>query len=385
MRIAYVTETYVPEINGVALTAARAVAYLRAKRHPLELIRPAQPGERQGAASGEWRSAGYPALLYPELRFGLARAATLAARFRSFGAELVHIATEGPLGWTAATAALRLGLPVTSDFRTNFDQYSRHYGLGAFEFAVRGYLRHFHNRTHRTFAPTQETRRQLDAAGFERVEVIGRGVDLQRFSPTLRSAALRAAWVGDEAGPVLLYVGRIAPEKNVELALQAFRAARAAVPATRMVVVGDGPRRAALARAYPEAIFVGRQTGAALAAHYASADVFVFPSLSETFGNVTMEALASGLPVVGFRTAAVAEHVQDGVNGRSVEPGDAAGFQRATVEIAAVSDRLPAFAAAARASVAAHDWANVLGCFETRLVETALDPASTGSPAACTA
>jgi glycosyltransferase involved in cell wall biosynthesis len=291
-------------------------------------------------------------------------------RFVHLGTELVHVATEGPLGWAAVTAANQLGLPSTSDFRTNFHHYSNYYGVGFMEPLIGGYLRRFHNRTQRCFSPTRENRRTLIASGFEHVEVVGRGVDLERFSPRRRDASLRASWGAGE-GPVLLYVGRLAAEKNVELALQSYRAARALVPAARMVVVGDGPQRRRLQRQYPDVRFAGSKTGDALAAHYASADVFVFPSLSETFGNVTLEALASGLPVVAFDVAAACENVIDGVNGRTVAPGDEAAFTRAVCQVAMHVESLPSMRVAARRATTTLAWDSVLRRFENQLVDTA--------------
>jgi glycosyltransferase involved in cell wall biosynthesis len=385
MRIAFVTETYPPEINGVALTVGRTVAYLRARGHELDVIRPAQPGEPSGEAkNGEWRSAGWPIPVYPDLRFGIARSLPLARRFAQREMQLVHVATEGPLGWAAVSAARRLGLPTTSDFRTNFHQYSRYYGAGWLEPAICGYLRRFHNRTDRSFAPTLQTRRELIRAGFERVELVGRGVDLERFTPARRDAGLRRRW-GAGIGPVLLHVGRLAAEKNVELALQAFRSAQRLEPSARMVVVGEGPRRRALERAYPEAQFVGLQTGDALAAHYASADIFLFPSQSETFGNVTLEALASGLPVVGFDLAAAADHITDRVNGRIVPPGNDAAYVVAVCLMTTQRRELEALRVAARRRVVAHDWDSALRVFEGQLMEAARDAERTRPAAACAA
>jgi glycosyltransferase involved in cell wall biosynthesis len=384
MRIAYVTETHPPEINGVALTVARTIAWLRGHGHEVDVIRPAQRDEPKGAGDGEWRASGWPIPVYRELRFGMALPSTLAERFRADGAELVHIATEGPLGWAAARAAKRAGLVTTSDFRTNFHQYSRYYRLGTLEPLIRNYLRRFHNATDLSFVPTTRARRELAEAGFERVRVVGRGVDLERFSPRHRSAALRRSWGIDDDAPVLLYVGRIAAEKKIELALQAFRSAQRLEPRARMIVVGSGPLRRALEPAYPEARFIGMQTGDALAACYASADLFVFPSESETFGNVTLEALASGLPVVAFDSAAAGEHVVDRINGRIVPPGKDAAFVVATCLMTSLHRELRAAGAAARRSVEGQGWDHVLHQFESHLVETLhrAEPARTATACA---
>jgi len=379
MRIAYVTETWPPELNGVSLTVERTVRFLRSRGHLVELIRPRQPGEARLDASDELRTAGCVIPMYPDLRFGLARAGTLARRFRQSRPDLVHLATPGPMPWAALAAAGALGLATTSDFRTNFHQYSRHYGLGLFAGSVLGLLRRFHNLTRRTFVPTQAARRELATAGFHHLTVVGRGVDTQRFSPAARSDELRAQWRAGPDTPVLLAVGRIAAEKNIALALRAFERARRDRPDLRMVVVGDGPARARLTTAHPAATFVGAKRGAELAAHYASADAFLFPSLSDTFGNVVMEALASGLPVVSFNCAAAAEHVDDGISGRLAVPGDEAGFIAATAAFAVAPASLQSFREAAVAAARRATWDEVLERFEARLQDTV--DASQASPA----
>jgi len=369
MRIAYVTETYPPELNGVSLTVERTVRFLRAQGHLVELIRPRQPGEARLDADDEMRTAGCAIPVYRELRFGLARAATLVRRFERTRPEIVHLATPGPLAWAALAAARSLGIVTTSDFRTNFHQYSRYYRIAFLGRPVLGLLRRFHNLTQRTFVPTRGGAAELLAAGFHNLAVVGRGVDSEGFAPSLRSDVLRARWNAG-AAPVLLMVGRVAAEKNVELGLRAFERARALRPGTQMIVVGDGPARAALEKAYPEARFAGVKRGAELAAHYASADVFLFPSLSDTFGNVVMEALASGLPVVAFDTAAPAEHVVDAVSGRLVAPGDEDAYIAAVTEMVAADTDLAPMRAAAILAARRASWPDILARFESRLADT---------------
>jgi len=369
MRIAYVTETYPPELNGVSLTVERTVRFLRARGHNVELIRPRQPGETALDANDELRTAGWPIPVYREMRFGVSRIAPLVRRFRATAPELVHLATPGPLSWAALTAARALGIAATSDFRTNFHQYSRHYGIGALATPVLGLLRRFHNLTQQTFVPTRASARELRAFGFHNLTTIGRGVDAERFAPAHRSAELRRQWQAESA-PVLLMVGRVAPEKNVELGLRAFERARLARPGLRMVVVGDGPALGRMRAAYPDVHFAGVQRGAALAAHYASADLFLFPSLTDTFGNVVLEALASALPVVSFAVAAAAEHVDDGSSGRLVAAGDDAAYIAAVTALSERGVALDPMRAAAVAAAKRASWPEVLARFEARLEDT---------------
>jgi glycosyltransferase involved in cell wall biosynthesis len=358
-------------VNGVALTAARMVGGLRARGHEIDLIRPQQPGEPPRDDADEWRTPGLPIPMYRELRIGLPLVSRLAQRWTKVRPTLVHVATEGPLGWAAVRAARLLELPITSDFRTHYELYSAHYGFAWCRPLVAGYLRRFHNATDRTFVPTPAVRRSLLEQGYERVEVVARGVDTERFSPARRSDALRAAWGAVDSSPVLLYVGRLAAEKNVPVALHAFEAVRARTPAARMVVVGDGPLAARLQREHPAAVFVGRQLDESLARHYASADVFLFPSVTETFGNVTLEALASGLLTVAFGRAAAAVHIEDSVNGVLVEPGDEQGFIAGACALAQQFQRLSPMRASARRAAEAASWDAVINRFELRLAETA--------------
>lgn len=371
VQIAYVTETYPPEINGVALTAARAVAHLRAAGHQVLVVRPRQAGEAPCDDDNEWRSHGGPIPMYPELRYGLARRGALRRRWRELKPALVHAATPGPLALAALSAARAEGIATSADFRTNFHAYSRHYRLGWLEPVVLAWLRRLHALADCNFVPTAALARELQAAGFVRLAVSGRGVDASRFDPARRDQALRASWGAAPADPVLLHVGRLAAEKNVALALRCWERLRQDRPALRLVVVGDGPQRAVLEQRHPQALFVGLRTGDELARHYASADAFAFPSLTDTFGNVTLEALASGLAYAGFDAAAAAVHVVDGDNGRLAPPGDEAGFEhalQAALDEAAPGSRLRR---RARETALAADWSAVLQRFEQRLCAVA--------------
>jgi glycosyltransferase involved in cell wall biosynthesis len=327
----------------------------------------------------EFRCAGAPIPMYPELRYGWARPGALRSLWRRNGAppDLVHVVTPGPLGWAALRAAREEGVPASADFRTNFHAYCGHYGLGWLEPVVLAYLRRLHAMADVNFVPTQELAHELAGHGFERLEVLGRGVDARLFSPARRDAALRHDW---HAGPdhrVLLHVGRLAPEKNAGLALQTFERLSARRPGLRMVVVGDGPLRARLEKLHPRARFVGMQTGRALARHYASADVFLFPSLTETFGNVTLEALASGLAVAAFDTGAAARHVRNDVSGCLAPPCE--GLAAADAFLGTATRALEAsepdglLRLEARLAATQADWDGVLRRFEQRLCRVAAD------------
>jgi len=379
--VCVVTETYAPEVNGVALTLGHLVEGLRARGHAVSIVRPRQQAA-DGAAGlddpGLTLVRGLPLPGYEALRFGLPAAARLRDRWSTRHPDVVYVATEGPLGWSAVRTARRLGIPVLGGFHTNFHGYARHYRAGWLRHGIVHYLRRFHNRTDGTLVPTAELRAHLRSVGFRNLTVLGRGVDGRLFTPARRSADLRRAWGASESDLVVLHVGRIAPEKNVDLAVRAYRAMRPIAGAVRFVAVGDGPSRPALQEALPDVLFPGVLTGEALAEHYASADVFLFPSETETFGNVTLEAMASGLVVVAYDYAAARAHVASGHSGVLVPYRDAAAFVEAAAGLARAPDRRLEMRARVRETVAHLHWDHVVARFETWLAQAWRAPANAG-------
>jgi len=374
-RAALVTETFPPEVNGVAMTWGKLTQHLLGQGHMLQVVRPRQLMEASDVHAPEsdlFLTMGLPIPAYPELRFGLASATCLARLWRRHRPGIVHVATEGPLGWSAVSAAQRLGIPVSSSFHTNFEQYSSYYGAGLIKPAVEAYLRMFHNRTLATLAPTRTMARSLADRGFRHTGVLSRGVDTVQFSPRARSRELRASWGVDDNGLAVLYVGRLAKEKSVGTVLTAFAAIQNALPAAKLVIVGDGPMRETLRDLCPQAIFCGVKKGTELATHYASGDVFLFPSLTETFGNVVPEALASGLAVVSYDRAAAAELIVHGENGLLAEPGDEALFVREAVRVAVEPRMRDVLRRRAAPSIAHMSWdavARGLASTMTELIE----------------
>jgi glycosyltransferase involved in cell wall biosynthesis len=337
LRVAVVTETYPPEINGVARTVGLVVEALSERGHDVQLVRPRQRGE-PALSPGEKPDLrlvpGLPIPFYRHLQMGFAPPGLLRREWSKRRPDLVHVVTEGPLGWAAVSTARRLGIPTCSDFHTNFHSYSRHYGLGVFSGVVSRYLRALHNRTDCTLVPTAEMQSNLEALAFERIKVVGRGVDTRLFSPRRRSERLRATWGCRGSETVVLYVGRIAPEKNLGLFVQAALAMRALDASLRVVLVGDGPQAGELRARHPDFVFAGMRTGGDLAEHYASADVFLFPSTTETFGNVTLEAMASGLAVVAYDYAAARQYLRHESNALLAPLDDGAAFVRTAALLA---------------------------------------------------
>jgi len=367
LRIAVVTETWPPEVNGVAKSAARFAEGLRSRGHAMQLVRPRQVNEGAALDAEQFLVRGLAIPRYPSLRMGFPAKRALERRWAFERPDVVHIVTEGPLGWSALRAAEKLKLPVVSDFRTNFHAYSSHYGVGWLKKPILAYLRKFHNRTAATLVPTEAIRASLAALGFQRLRVIARGVDTRLFDPRRRDERLRASWGAGPDDVVVLHVGRLAMEKN----LPALVAAYDAMPAAKFVLVGDGPERRNLEARLPRARFAGLRHGEDLAAHYASGDMFLFPSLTETFGNVTLEAMASGLAVVAYDYAAAAAAIGHDVSGALVPCGDTDLFVKQAVALAGDLSRVRRMGSKARQEAEARGWERVVTELEETLAAAA--------------
>jgi glycosyltransferase involved in cell wall biosynthesis len=367
LRIAVVTETYPPEVNGVANTTQRMVRGLISRYHQVRLVRPRQGSADVGASSAQFEETlvrGIALPGYAGLSMGLPAKAQLLRLWRAQRPHLVQVITEGPLGWSAMAAARKLGLPVISNFHTNFHAYSRYYGVGMLSGPIKGYLRWLHNRAQCTLVPTDSLRFELASAGFRNVRVLSRGVDTELFHPARWNALLRQSWGATQNSLVALYVGRIAAEKNLPLLLDAFRRIQAGRGDAKLVLVGDGPERARLQAMNPDVIFAGMQSGVALAEHYASADLFLFPSTTETFGNVVLEAMASGLPTAAYDYAATREHIRHGENGLRAAYDDPLEFLAQAQHLAADSGELRRMGRNARLCAEKLDWKRIHDEFE---------------------
>lgn len=379
LRIALVTETYPPEVNGVALTLQRVVEGLRALQHDIQLIRPRQTDAdlaKRVDRFDEVLMRGVPIPRYPEMKMGMPANKALGQLWSRQRPDLVYIATEGPLGWSALQIAHKLKLPVCSDFRTNFHAYSKHYGIGWLYRPIMGYLRKFHNRTAFTMVPSESLRQQLRANGFERLVLVTRGVDIDLFSPARRSEALRKEWGAGPETPVALFVGRLAAEKNLGALANAFHAMRAQRPDTRLVVVGEGPAAQQLAASVPDAVFAGTRRGEELGAYYASADLFVFPSMTETFGNVTLEAMASGLAVLAYDHASAGQMIRSGENGLIAPLGDEDAFVRLARQLVADREHARQMGQRARQTAGEAGWDRIVTQVEEVLLSTVANGAA---------
>jgi UDP-2,3-diacylglucosamine pyrophosphatase LpxH/glycosyltransferase involved in cell wall biosynthesis len=321
MKIDIVTDTFAPDINGVAMTLGRLCDGLRERGHKVHVIRTGEAGGPRETVTASFALPGYK-----EVRIGLPGPFRLRKRWLKRRPDVVYVATESPLGSSAIKAANTLDIPVATGFHTNFHEYMEQYLLGSLQPAAMAYLKRHHSRADVTLAPTRDVREMLVKEGFENVTLLGRGVDTQLFQPERRDDSLREAWGADDETPVAMVVGRVAAEKNLQLAVKAFARMRQVEPQIRCVIVGDGPLREKLQAEYPWIHFAGMRTGEDLARHYASADILLFPSETETFGNVLLEGLASSLVAVSYDYAAAAAHVQHGQNGFKAAKGDEDAF-----------------------------------------------------------
>ncbi|OTG89967.1 glycosyltransferase family 4 protein [Acinetobacter sp. ANC 3813] len=333
LKIALVTETWPPEINGVALSLLQLCKGLQQQGHKILLIRPQQKSRcSQFSPNKECLVMAQAIPRYPSLKFGWPQFMKVTNAIDEFAPDVVHIVTEGPLGLAALQAAKVKNIPVSSGFHSAFQDFSRFFDLAFLIKPVQHYLRWFHNNTQLTCVPSRDTAQSLQDLGVHcPMAVVGRGVDVECFHPQHASQGLRQQWGADEQTRVLLYVGRLSPEKELNLIVSAYAAMhKSSEKKTLLVIVGDGPEREKLQRLgnSSNVIFMGSLSGISLSEAYASADAFVFASQVETFGNVVLEAMASGLPVVAYDYACAEQHVRHLRSGWLSKLGDAPAFIR---------------------------------------------------------
>lgn len=362
MKISFVTDTYSPQLNGVATTLTSLVGGLRSLGHQVDVIIPS-------ALSAPEETIRIPSVAfprYPEVRIGLPAGAKLRSKWTNDRPDVIYVAIETPLGASAVSAARSLKIPVAAGFHTNFQHYMVHYQLKFLERATMPYLRWIHNRANLTFVPTLEMMVELEKRGIRNLVHLPRGVDTTLFSPSKRDHNVRSQWGADDSNQVGIYVGRMAPEKNLPLVVKTFREIRNRNPEFIGVFVGEGPKLEELKIRYPEFIYTGKQRGEELAKSFASADMFIFPSLTETFGNVTLEAMSSGLAVLAFDHAGARQYIKDGRNGYKAPFADESAFIAKAFELLADSQR-EVVRQAARDTALELRWDTVVEDFQNHL------------------
>jgi glycosyltransferase involved in cell wall biosynthesis len=330
MKIALFTDTYTPNVNGVANTLARLVREAHRRGDEVALFTPQISSDPAACTALHLQSPGIPVPVYPELRLAFPNFSGANRALSGFAPDLIHLATESTMGLLGRRWALRRGVPIVTSFHTNYAEYARGYRMGVLEGGIWRYLRWFHAAGRLTFHPSQDTGELLRAMGFHpRCRLWSRGVDAEAFSPVHRREEMRRE-IAPDAETIVLFVGRIAPEKSCKVAIDAFAQVSAEFPNAVLVFVGDGPARAELeGLKVPGVHFVGYRRGKELAETYAAGDLLLFPSETETFGNVVLEGFASGLPAIVADRGGVRDTVIQGETGLRCTPGDSAAFAAA--------------------------------------------------------
>ena len=330
LRIALVTGSYAYIQDGVALTLNRLVSFLEHEGAEVLVFTPTAKSGLLPHAGEVVPVASSSLPLRPEYRLAWGLPEAARRRMQAFGPDPIHIATPDLLGHQALAFGQRMGIPVVASYHTRYETYLKYYGLGLFAEAVARTIARFYRGCREVYAPSPSMVEVLKNQGAgDNVILWPRGVDTERFTPTKRSQVWRAARGIAPEVPAILFVGRLVREKRLSILVEVLRRLEADNVPHAAVVVGDGPECAALERQAPRAVFPGFLTGEDLAIAYASCDVFLFPSETETFGSVTLEAMASGLPTVCADATGSRSLVDPGVTGFLVEPGDESGFHDA--------------------------------------------------------
>lgn len=330
MKIAIFTDTYLPQVNGVAKTLGRLNDFLKSKDIPCLIFAPEVDGKKLSDPNVH-TFLSHDFFLYPECKLSLPNYTKIKQILDEFQPTLIHITTPFPIGLLGLKYALEHQIPAVASYHTNFPQYLEYYRLDFFKGLAWHILRWFHNQFQRNYCPSMETLRLLKRRGINNLEVWSRGVSMESFHPSKRREDWRQQLGIEQNKLLLLYVGRLAPEKDVEVLLNAMHLVNKQLGnLVQLALVGDGPSKEELkAKASDNATFIGYLQGEDLAAAYASADLFVFPSVTETLGNVVLEAMASGLPVIASKAGGIKDNLRHLENGIACKPRNAVSMARA--------------------------------------------------------
>ena len=354
MRIALFTETFLPKVDGIVTRLRHTVEHLQRSGDQVLVIAP-DGGLTEYKGAKIYGVPGMPFPLYPELKLALPRLGTKAV-IEEFNPDLIHVVNPAVLGLSGLYYAKLMAVPVVASYHTHLPQYIHHYGLGALEGVLWELLKALHNQAQLNLCTSTAMVQELVDHGIERVDLWQRGVDTEMFQPHLASSQMRSRLSqGQPDSPLLLYVGRVSAEKEIER----IKPVLEAIPQCRLAIVGDGPHREALEAHFADTPthFVGYLQGLELAAAFASADAFVFPSRTETLGLVLLEAMAAGCPVVAARSGGIPDIVSDGVNGYMFDPSDPNGAIAATQRLLAATEEREALRRNARQEAECWGWA----------------------------
>ncbi len=362
MKIAIFTDTFAPDVNGVAKTLKRFTNYLDSKGMEYRVFAP-ESTSKDLFTSQVHRFASLPFFLYPECRLALPNMLSVKAELQKFKPDLIHVATPFNIGLCGLHYAKKLDIPVVGSYHTDFDKYLEYYDLQFLTKVLWSYMRWFHRPLRKIFVPSTDTQNHLKKHGFTNTSIWARGVDCSVFHPAASYSKQLKNKYNIKEKFVLSYVGRLAPEKDVALLPEI----QASLPASirddvHWLLVGDGPLKQELHKKAPANMtFAGFQSGQSLAEVYAGSDLFVFPSATETFGNVVLESLASGTPVVGANAGGVKTIIKQGLTGHLCSPNDAASFAAAVTSLLMDEEKREQMSFAGRQYALEQSWDAIFG------------------------
>jgi glycosyltransferase involved in cell wall biosynthesis len=364
VRVALFTDTFPPDRNGAAKTLERWVRYLERRGAECKVFAPQQAGTEPSLGSKVERFYSVPFPLYSACRFTLPNPLQLSRALANFRPSLIHLATPFNMGLLGNRYARKHGIPFIASYHTNFDQYMEFYRIGLLVPIYWSYVRWFHEPCRKVYVPSRTTLDHLAAKGLRNLEIWSRGIETDKFRPHVDRHQVLPAYGIDPDRFIVLYVGRLAAEKGIDVLMRAIEAVPAYIQErAHFIIAGDGPLYETYCEQYKRAniSFLGHVQGKALTDLYAAADVFLFPSAHETFGNVVLEALASGTPVIGADAGGVRDIVQEGMTGLLRAPGDVAAFAQAVELLYNRTDMRQAMAVRGREYSLGQSWDAIMG------------------------
>ncbi len=366
MRVALFTDTFLPQVNGVTNTLNKLIEYYKTQNIQYLVFAPDSYCDlKQNYNVEKFTSIKF--FLYPECRLSFPNIFRLRNSLIRFNPDIIHNMTELNMGIAGLTYGKKLRIPTISSFTTNFSQYLKYYNLDIFENTSWNYMRWFHNQNEITLCPSMETNKLLKKHGILNTGIFSRGVDLDNFNEKLRSIDLRKQFgINDKI--VLLYVGRVSKEKDIYVLQESYeKIVNKFKDRVALIITGGGPELKTYKKSFPRGtIFTGYKSGIELAQIYASSDIFIFPSSTETFGNVVLEAMASGLPVIAADAGGVKDTVKNKINGVLFKPGDASELTDLIIEIIENESIKNSIKCNARKTVLEKSWT----CIFQKLIET---------------
>lgn len=320
MKIALFSDTYYPQINGVSNTLDKLIQYFEINNIKYKIFAPKYNDKNEDSHTERFYSLKF--FLYPECRLALPNIFRISQSLSEFEPDIIHIMTEFNMGVAGLTYGKKHNIPTISNYTTNFSQYTEYYNLEFLKQPIWDYMKWFHNQNNITLCPSGEAQRLLNKNGINKTAVFSRGIDSSVFNPAFRNEKLRKK-LGVENKTAFLYVGRVAFEKDMDILNESYRSIKEKYQNTALIITGDGPYLGKCRELFPDdTIYTGFKKGHELAEIYASSDIFVCPSSTETFGNVILEAMASGLTVIGADAGGVGEIIMHKQNGLKFKAKD---------------------------------------------------------------